>query len=101
QEVAGLSDGAFDVTIGPVVRLWRRARYSKTMPDAAELERARALVGYKMLHLDPKAQSVRFDKKGMRLDLGGIAKGYAAEAALDVLKNHGLTRALVAAGGDI
>ncbi len=101
QEVARLSDGAFDVTIGPIVRLWRRARYSKSLPDPTELERARSLVGYEKLHLDAKQQTVQLDKKGMRLDLGGIAKGYVADAVLVVLKKHGISRALVAAGGDI
>lgn len=101
QEVSRLSDGAFDVTVGPMVRLWRRARYAKTMPDPKELEHAKSLVGYRKLHLDPMEKTVRLEKPGMRLDLGGIAKGYAADAVLQVLRKHGITRALIAAGGDI
>ncbi len=101
QKVARASDGAFDVTVGPVVRLWRRARRTGQMPDAKKLEAARALVGYKNMVLDEKAQTVKLLKPGMQLDLGGIAKGYAADEALKVLTKHGLTRALVAAGGDI
>jgi thiamine biosynthesis lipoprotein len=101
QEVARRSDGAFDVTVGPVVRLWRRARRTHQMPDGLDLARARALVGYDKVKLDPKAHTVQLLKSGMQLDLGGIAKGYAADQALLVLKKHGLTRALVAAGGDI
>ncbi len=101
QEVARRSDGAFDVTVGPIVRLWRRARKIVQMPDPDDLARARALVGYDKVRLDPKAHTVQLLKKGMQLDLGGIAKGYAADQALLVLKKHGLTRALVAAGGDI
>jgi thiamine biosynthesis lipoprotein len=101
QKVARESDGAFDVTVGPVVRLWRRARRTGQMPDAKKIAAARALVGYKNVMLDEKTQTVKLLKPGMQLDLGGIAKGYAADEALKVLAKHGLTRALVAAGGDI
>jgi thiamine biosynthesis lipoprotein len=101
QKVARDSDGAFDVTVGPVVRLWRRSRRTGQMPDAKKLAAARALVGYKNVVLDKKARTVKLLKPGMQLDLGGIAKGYAADEALKVLAKHGLTRALVAAGGDI
>jgi thiamine biosynthesis lipoprotein len=101
QEISRLSDGAFDVTIGPLVRLWRRSRYAKKLPSAEELAQARALVGYQKMRLDPQKHTVQLMQAGMRLDLGGIAKGYAADAALKVLKQHGITRALVAAGGDI
>ncbi len=101
QEVSRLSDGAFDVTIGPVVRLWRLARRTQRLPDAEKLAHARALVGYDRMVLDPKARTVQLKKAGMQLDLGGIGKGFAADAALAVLRKHGITRALVAAGGDI
>jgi thiamine biosynthesis lipoprotein len=101
QEVSRLSGGAFDVTVGPVVRLWRRARKTQQLPDHQQLARARALVGYGNVLLDAKARTVRLTKEGMQLDLGGIAKGYAADAALAVLKRHGITQGLVAAGGDI
>jgi thiamine biosynthesis lipoprotein len=101
QELAQRSDGAFDVTVGPVVRLWRKARRAKQLPDAEELAKARALVGYRNVRLDEKARTVQLLKPGMQLDLGGIAKGYAADEALAVLRREGVTRALVAAGGDI
>ncbi len=101
QEVSKLSDGAFDVTVGPIVRLWRRARRTHRLPDPEKLARARALVGYQNIRLDEKAHTVQLSKAGMQLDLGGIAKGYSADEALKVLKQHGITRALVAAGGDI
>jgi thiamine biosynthesis lipoprotein len=101
KEVSQLSDGAFDVTVGPVVRLWRKSRRTKQLPDPKKLARARALVGYTKIKLDKRARTVRLAKKGMLLDLGGIAKGYSADAALAVLKKHGINRALVAAGGDI
>jgi thiamine biosynthesis lipoprotein len=101
QEVSRLSDGAFDVTVGPVVRLWRRARKTQQLPDPEKLSRARSLVGYQNIRLDEKSHTVQLLKPGMQLDLGGIAKGYAADEALGVLQQHGITRALVAAGGDI
>jgi thiamine biosynthesis lipoprotein len=101
EEVSRLSGGAFDVTVGPVVRLWRRARRTRQFPDAERLAQARALVGYQKVKLDPKNRTVQLTQKGMLLDLGGIAKGYAADATLKVLSRHGITRALVAAGGDI
>jgi thiamine biosynthesis lipoprotein len=101
QELARRSDGAFDVTVGPVVRLWRRARRTQQLPDPDKLAQARALVGYKNVRLDARAHTVQLLKPGMLLDLGGIAKGYAADEALAVLAKHGVTRALVAAGGDI
>lgn len=101
QEVSQASDGAFDVTVGPLTHLWRRARINHQMPDAAALQSARELVGYRKLHVDSKTHTVHLDKPGMILDLGGIGKGYAADAALQTLSQHGITSALVAAGGDI
>jgi thiamine biosynthesis lipoprotein len=101
QEVSRRSEGAFDVTIGPVVRMWRRARFRRTLPTEEQRAEALALVGFEKMKLDPEKKTVQLTKEGMKLDLGGIAKGYAADQALLVLKKQGLTRALVAAGGDI
>jgi FAD:protein FMN transferase len=95
------SEGAFDVTIAPVGRLWRRARRDRKLPDPARLADARRLVGSNEMVLDPKARTVQLKRSGMKLDVGGIAKGYAAQAALDVLKEAGAPRALVAGAGDI
>lgn len=101
QKVARESDGAFDVTVGPLVRLWRIARKTRGLPERSKLDAARALVGWKLVELDDKAQTVKLLKKGMLLDLGGIGKGYAADEMLKVMKAHGLPRSLIAAGGDI
>lgn len=101
QRVAERSDGAFDVTVGPIVRLWRRARRQKVLPMPEELQKARELVGYRFVRLDPKRQTVELLKKGMRLDLGGIAKGYAMDEALADLARHHVQRAMVEAGGDL
>ncbi|SIO60766.1 thiamine biosynthesis lipoprotein [Singulisphaera sp. GP187] len=95
------SDGAFDVTVAPVVRLWRRARRDQKMPDSDRLAEALALVGSDKLRLNPRAKTVQLTRPRMKLDLGGLAKGYAADEALRVLKSKGVTRALVAGAGDI
>ena len=102
EQLAKASDGAFDVTIGPVVQLWRHARRTQELPDQKELAAALARVGYKNVELDPARQTVKLLTPGVQLDLGGIAKGYAADEALKVLREkHGIRRALVAAAGDI
>jgi thiamine biosynthesis lipoprotein len=101
QALSERTDGAFDVTVGPVVRLWRRARRRQQVPSPDRLEAARALLGYRLMHLEPNDRTVELATPGMRLDLGGIAKGYAVDEALAVLCSHGIDRALVDAGGDI
>ncbi len=101
QEVAEKSGGAFDVTVGPLVQLWRRARRQHELPDPESLARALRLVGHEKLRLDPRARTAQLLKPGMQLDLGGIGKGYAADEALVVLKRHGIGCALIAAGGDV
>jgi FAD:protein FMN transferase len=101
QTVSKLSDGAFDVSVGPLTRLWRLARRTHQMPEAGKLARARALVGYRNIVLDPAKQTVQLLKPGMQLDLGGIAKGFTGDAVLESLANRKITNVLLAAGGDI
>jgi len=93
--------GAFDVTLGPVIRLWRQARIDHRLPAPEALREAAAGCGYRKLHLDPGAGAVLLDEAAMQLDLGAIAKGYAADAALQVLTQSGIRSALVAASGDL
>jgi thiamine biosynthesis lipoprotein len=93
QKLSRLTDGAFDVTIGPVTHLWR---VGKT-PDAETLAR----VGWRNLVLDKKYRTAELKVAGMQLDLGAIAKGYAADEALKTLRGLGVTRALIAVSGDI
>lgn len=100
-EIAEASGGAFDITVGPFVALWRQARKTKQLPTEAELAAAREKVGWQKVQLDPKERTVRLLVAGMRLDLGGIAKGYAGDCALAVLRRFGITRAMVEFGGDI
>jgi thiamine biosynthesis lipoprotein len=101
QELAVASEGAFDITVAPYVRLWRRARRTHELPAADRLEQARAAVGYKHLKLDPQAQAASLLRPHMVLDLGGIAMGYTVDAVLAVLAKHGIRSAMVDASGDI
>jgi thiamine biosynthesis lipoprotein len=100
-DVSRRSDGAFDVSVGPFLDLWRRSKRSGRLPPADELENARQRVGYEHIRLDVQARTVELAAPEMRLDLGAIAKGYATDEALRVLATFGLTRALVDAGGDL
>ncbi|HLX43276.1 MAG TPA: FAD:protein FMN transferase [Bryobacteraceae bacterium] len=101
QRLAQESDGAFDVTQGPVIRLWRQARHDGRLPDPADLRAASARGGFRKLHLNRSGPTATLDQAGMQLDVGGIGKGYAADAALEVLGRMGIASALVAASGDL
>ncbi len=95
------SNGAFEITIGPVVKLWRRARRRNELPEQGRIEEALGRVGSEYLILDEDAQTARLSKPRMQLDAGGIAKGFASDRALEVLRSHGIACALVAGAGDI
>lgn len=95
------TDGRFDPTVGPLTKLWRESRRRKTLPDEATLTNAREATGWKNLTLDPHSHTVIFQKAGMRLDLGGIAKGQAADAMLAVMVARGIPRSCITAGGDV
>ena len=99
QTISRQSDGAFDVTVGPLVQLWRAARKAKKLPPAEEIKSARELVGWEKMRLGNRV--VKLDTPGMRLDLGGIGKGYASDEALKVLRANGVSSALIEMGGDI
>jgi thiamine biosynthesis lipoprotein len=96
-----LSDGAFDVTVGPLVDLWRQAGESNTVPSDDKLAEVRSKVGYEKVILDVNETTVRFAVEGMKLDLGGIAKGYAIDKAVKAMQNCGATGGLVDVGGNI
>ncbi len=120
-EVSAASDGTFDVSVGPLVKLWRRARRQKELPNAKHLAEARELVGFRNIKLCrlgtparplragegkdgqecPSYGTVELLQAGMKLDLGGIAVGYAGDEALKVLRQHGISRAMIDGSGDI
>ena len=101
MEFHKVSNGAFDITAGPYFYLWRIARVKKSLPSARSMTRAANKVGVDKIIFDDLQQKVTLTADNMRLDLGGIAKGYAADEALKVLLSHGVKYALVDASGDI
>lgn len=100
-EFARASDGAFDVTCGPLVTLWREARRDRRLPSGSEIARARARSGWDKVRLDPEERTVALAASGMQLDFGAIGQGWACDEALAVLTAHGIDRALCEISGDI
>ncbi len=101
QRRAHESDGSFDISVGPLVTLWRKARREHQLPPLALINSGLGRVGFRHIILKPESQSVRLLIPHMHLDLGGIAKGYALDEALSILRRHGITRALVTGSGDM
>jgi len=100
-ELSRKTSGSFDITVKPLVRLWRRAREDGNLPTDNEIQEALERVGYGDVLLNERTGSIRFRKAGMELDFGGIGKGFAADEVLKVIAGFGLRRVLVDAGGDI
>lgn len=96
-----ITDGAFDVTLGPVLRLWGFSGVKPQIPSKDDLQSGLKLVGYRHLLVDPKCPQVSLTLRGMNLDLGGVAKGYVVDRAVEVLKAQGIANAIVDAGGDL
>jgi thiamine biosynthesis lipoprotein len=101
QAMAVRTDGAFDVTVGPLVNLWRRARRKAEMPSPELIAEMRSRVGFRNLRLDPAQRTAELLVPEMRLDMGSIGKAYAVDAALAVLRQRGFPCALVAGSGDM
>ena len=102
KEFGKLTSGAFDITVEPLLELW--GVYSggvPRVPDDDEIKKALGLIGYDKIVLDKEKETIGFTKEGVRIDLGGIAKGYAVDKAMESLGNSGIRNALVEAGGDI
>ncbi len=98
REYSVITDGAFDITYASVGYMYNFPKHIR--PTEAQITKALPAVNYKHVLLDAKNQTVQFTQKGVRIDLGGIAKGYAVDCGIDVLKAHGIERAYVSAGGD-
>ena len=96
---SSVSQGAFDITVGPLMKAWGFFRGEGRMPSEQELSAARSCVGYQQVILNAPEQTIYFARPGVELDLGGIAKGYAVDRAVEVLRRGGISRALVSAGG--
>src|SRR5262249_12323827 len=90
------SEGAFDITVGPLMKIWGFYKKSGHSAPQSEVEAALGKIGYRHDHLDADAQTVAFDLPGVELDPGGIGKGYAVDRMVEILKSKGFTRALVA-----
>jgi thiamine biosynthesis lipoprotein ApbE len=99
--IAEETDGTFDPTVGPLVDQWRASRRSGTLAPSDERQAARARVGHRWLELDPAAGTAALVRPGMRLDLGGIGKGWAAAEAVRMLREAGFPRCLVSIAGDV
>jgi thiamine biosynthesis lipoprotein len=100
REISELSEGGFDITVGPLTQLWRVAREKGIPPSADELKRKLDLVNFRNVMIDQE-EKVFLKKRGMSIDLGGIAKGYAVDRAFEVLRTLGYKNLIVNAGGDL
>ena len=100
-EFSELTDGAFDVTVGPLVELFRKAKRKQVLPGPDEIADAKSKVGFEKLKLDDRNRTVQFTVEGMQLDVGGIAKGYAVDKAVETMQTHGAIGGMVDLGGDI
>ncbi len=100
-EASRVSRGSFDITMGPLISIWRTARREKKLPVRDRLIAARKKVGYRLMAFDTTNKMVRLKRAGMQLDLGGIAKGETAQKVCDRLSELGFPYALLDAGGDI
>ncbi|HUI43701.1 MAG TPA: FAD:protein FMN transferase [Terriglobia bacterium] len=99
QNYSRLSDGAFDISVGPLMKAWGFYKGTGRLPHRAEVMAAMKDVGYQHVHLDRANQTVSFDREGVELDPGGIGKGYAVDRMVEALRQKGITIALVSASG--
>jgi len=98
QKYSQLSDGAWDITLGPIINLWGIGTEQQRVPAAAEIQAALPLVGYEKISLNEADQSVKLEKEGMALDLGGIAKGYAVDEVRRIYQNYHIESGLINLG---
>jgi len=97
-EYSRASNGAFDITVGPLMKAWGFFRGRGRLPSKAELAEVLKRIGYQHIRLDASARTIRFDTPGVEIDLGAIAKGYAVDRAVEILRENGISQALVSSG---
>jgi FAD:protein FMN transferase len=100
KEISTLSEGAFDITVAPLTQIWRIAREKGVPPSADEVKKLLELVNFRGILIAPE-DKILLKKKGMAIDLGGIAKGYAVDKAFEILQSLGYQNIIVNAGGDL
>lgn len=100
-EISEISNSSFDITVGPVIDLWKNAEQTNKQPTPQQIQHAKSLVGYYKLNLNTINQTIQFEVDGMRLDMGGVAKGFGIDKAIESLKKNGAIGGLVDVGGDI
>jgi thiamine biosynthesis lipoprotein len=101
EEISKASEGYFDISIGALLDLWGFEDNGGRLPAKGEVSKALQSVGYRAIHVDERASTVELKEKGMRIDLGGIAKGYAVDRAYELLTARGYGNMIVNAGGDM
>ncbi|MCF7974045.1 MAG: FAD:protein FMN transferase [Phycisphaerae bacterium] len=101
RRISQITNGAFDISVAPLIDLWKQASDTNTPPTDLQMADAKSKVDWTQVILDPNAQTVAFGKPGMKLDLGGIAKGYGIDLCIQALKDHGAAGGMVDIGGDI
>jgi FAD:protein FMN transferase len=99
MEYSRASEGAFDVTVAPLIRAWGFLGGDRRIPSRDEISATLAMVGYQHVHLDARTRTVRFDRGGVEIDPGGVGKGYAVDRIVEILSERGFRNALVAASG--
>jgi len=100
-EYSRKTEGAFDITVKPLVDLWKKSASEKKLPTGDEIKDAMGRTGYEYMELDSSNKTITFKKDGMAIDMGGVAKGYATSKAIEVLKKSGIRDAIVNSGGDM
>jgi thiamine biosynthesis lipoprotein len=98
-EYSRASQGAFDITVAPLMKVWGFYKDSGRLPDRAEVRAALGQIGYRNIELNPASHTIRFARQGVSLDPGGVGKGYAVDKMVEVLRKSGIVCALVSGGG--
>lgn len=96
-----LTNGIFDITMGPIISEWGIFSDNERIPENEEIKKLMKLVNYKDIEIDEKEKTIMLKKKGQKIDLGGIAKGYATDVAIEIYKKYGISSAMINIGGNV